>query len=81
MLNPSYQRKPKVKPGTYVEPDPRKQAQDTRHLAKYVFPRQHGLSSPFRTMLSKRDALKFPDYSDREAEIKVRMFSFDRRCV
>jgi telomerase reverse transcriptase len=72
ILSPSYQRKREVRP---TEPDPRKLAQDARHLAKYVFPRQYGLSSPFRTVFSRKEAFKIPNYSDREAEIKVSIFA------
>ena len=59
-------------PEDYVDPDPRKQAENSRHLAKYIFPRQYGLSSPFSPGLRpKEEAFKFPDYLDREEEIKV----------
>lgn len=51
-----------------------------RHLAKYVFPRQYGLSSPFMFAFSKRDAAvaKLPDFSDREVDIKVSLSAIFR---
>lgn len=70
-LNPSYARAKKPSVDTYVDPDPRKQAEDARQLAKYVFPRQYGLLSPFALITSKREAFLFPDFLDREDEIKV----------
>ena len=57
----------------HVDPDLRKQAKDTRHLAKYVFPRQFGLKSPFALdeQSLRKETYKFPDFADREEEIKV----------
>ncbi|OBZ72156.1 Telomerase reverse transcriptase [Grifola frondosa] len=70
-LHPSYRGKPPMPPGEWVDPDPRKQMDDARHLAKYVFPRQYNLSNPFVLEKSKqRHAFRFPDYLDREQEIK-----------
>ncbi|KDQ59313.1 hypothetical protein JAAARDRAFT_127533, partial [Jaapia argillacea MUCL 33604] len=55
------------------DPDPRKQMEDTRHLAKYVFPRQFGLSSPFSfDGQQKTQSYQLPDFGDREEEIKKR---------
>lgn len=48
-----------------------KQAEQVRHLSKYVFARQYGLATPFRSMAAKGASFKFADYLDREAEIKV----------
>lgn len=71
-IEPSYQCKPKARPGEWVDPDPRQQAGHARHLAKYVFPRQYGLSNPFLVpTLAIFQANRLPDYSDREEEIKV----------
>ncbi|KAI0955894.1 hypothetical protein AcV7_006436 [Taiwanofungus camphoratus] len=70
-IEPSYQCKPKARPGEWVDPDPRQQAGHARHLAKYVFPRQYGLSNPFLVpTLAIFQANRLPDYSDREEEIK-----------
>jgi telomerase reverse transcriptase len=77
VLNPSFQKKPKVAPEDYVDPDPKKQAADSRRLSKYVFPRQYKLSSPFNPGNMPRGfAFKFPDYTDREDEIKARFLGF-----
>ncbi|KAJ7227315.1 hypothetical protein GGX14DRAFT_347245, partial [Mycena pura] len=54
-----------------VDPDPRKQMDNARNLAKYVFPRQYGLASPFKFQTSPRESLNLPDFSDRENEIKA----------
>lgn len=71
-LNPAYYRKPKVDPAHYVDPDPRVQAENSRLLAKYVFPRQYGLSNVFEIPgRSKKAAASIPDFSDRDDEIKV----------
>jgi hypothetical protein len=61
-----------------VDPDPRKQAEHARHLAKYVFPRQHGLSNPFVAEVeAKRETVNIPGYADREAAIKVRQLNYN----
>jgi hypothetical protein len=54
-----------------MDPDPHKQAEKARQLAKYVFPRQYKLSSPFALIPSKQEGFKFPDFLDRGDEIKV----------
>jgi hypothetical protein len=71
-LNPSF-RRVKHNPTTYVDPDPRKQAADARHLAKYVFPRQFGLQNPFSLVVEvgRKGPNRFPNFEDREEEIKV----------
>ncbi|KAF8802468.1 hypothetical protein BYT27DRAFT_7112527 [Phlegmacium glaucopus] len=51
--------------------DTRKQAEQVRHLSKYVFARQYGLATPFRSTAAKGGSFKFADYLDREAEIKA----------
>lgn len=51
--------------------DTRKEAEQLRHLSKYVFARQYGLATPFRSTTAKGASFKFADYLDREAEIKV----------
>jgi hypothetical protein len=42
----------------------------TRHLSKYVFPREYGLATVFT---SYAKAHKYSDVADREEEIKVRV--------
>lgn len=83
-LCPSYFKKPRVDPATYKDPDPRILAKDARHLSKYIFPSQYGLSNVF-VFANRKESYKQPDYSDREQEIKVRvslMFEheFNVRC-
>lgn len=51
--------------------DTRKEAEQLRHLSKYVFARQYGLATPFRSTNAKGASFKFADYLDREAEIKA----------
>ncbi|EMD33992.1 hypothetical protein CERSUDRAFT_26993, partial [Gelatoporia subvermispora B] len=64
------------------DPDPVTQAANTRHLSKYIFPRQYELSSPFyATARSRYDAVNLPDYSDRESEIKVHNISSNRLSI
>lgn len=48
----------------------RKEAEQVRHLSKYVFARQYGLATPFHSTTAK-GAFKFAHYIDREAEIKA----------
>jgi telomerase reverse transcriptase len=67
-LCPSYFKKPRVDAATYKDPDPRALAKDPRHLSKYIFPSQYGLSSVF---MHRKQTYQQPDYSDREQEIKV----------
>jgi telomerase reverse transcriptase len=63
-----------VKPDEFKDTDSRKRADNARCLAKYVFPRQYGLSSPFLPGPgSKQDGFKFPDYLDRSREIEVQV--------
>jgi hypothetical protein len=73
-LNPSYFHKPTVDPEHWVDPDPKEQLNNARHLAKYVFPRQHGLSNPFSQPINDHNAVY--DHA-RELEIKVfKLFEF-----
>ena len=51
--------------------DTRKQAEQVRHLSKYVFARQYGLATPFHSTAAKGAFFKNSHCSDREAEIKV----------
>ena len=51
--------------------DTRNQAEQVRHLSKYVFARQYGLATPFHSTAAKGASFKFAHYPDREAEIKV----------
>ena len=78
LLNPSHRRKPKINPHEFVDPDPKVQAMNARHLSKYVFARQYGLSNPF-VPPDRRMNTFLPDYSDRELEIKVLSFLPDVR--
>ncbi|KAJ7678944.1 hypothetical protein DFH06DRAFT_974446 [Mycena polygramma] len=64
------QPKRKAAPEFYVDPDPRQQMDDARHLAKYVFARQYGFASPFKFQTSRYEAFKIPNFSDRENEVK-----------
>ncbi len=43
--------------------------EDARHLSKYIFPREYGLATAFASVR----AHKYPDFADREDEIKVRV--------
>ncbi|PCH42205.1 hypothetical protein WOLCODRAFT_72670, partial [Wolfiporia cocos MD-104 SS10] len=52
------------------DPDPRKQAENVRHLSKYIFPRQYGLSSAFIVSKPETQDFKPPNYLNREAEIQ-----------
>ena len=54
--------------------DTRKQAEQVRHLSKYVFPRQYDLATPFHSTGGKGASFKFAHFPDREAEIKVSLF-------
>jgi hypothetical protein len=71
-LRPSYHRPAKPKPGTHVEPDAKKHAADARHLAKYVFARQFGLPHVFQPV-ENAGMWKYPDFTDRERDITVRV--------
>ena len=68
-LNPSYHRKPKISPEDFVEPDARIQAENARHLAKYIFARQYHFSNVFDVPIRSLGAMN--DLIDRESEIKV----------
>lgn len=68
-LNPT--SKPTCAGSSWVDPDPRKQAENSRHLAKYVFARQYGLPNVFVVNTRRPDVLQLPDYLDREHQIKV----------
>lgn len=66
-LEPSFGKKKRR-----IEPDPRQQMENARHLSKYVFPRQYGLSNPFIIVAERKfETFELPDFTDREAEIKV----------
>ena len=72
-LNPSFHRRTKVPPEQYTDPDPRAQAAGARRLAKYIFPRAHGLAHAFSPNAVALSAMvKYPEWLDREQEIKVR---------
>jgi hypothetical protein len=51
--------------------DIRKQAEQVRHLSKYVFARQYGLATPCHSTAAKGHSFRFAHCPDREAEIKV----------
>ncbi|KAH7918963.1 hypothetical protein BV22DRAFT_1023775, partial [Leucogyrophana mollusca] len=53
------------------DPDPGEQLRNARHVSKYVFPMQYGLSNVFSYVANRRDAVKQPDFSDREREIAL----------
>lgn len=72
-LRPAYFKKPRVDPATYKAPDPRGLEKDARHLSKYIFPSQYGLSSVFILAADRKERYQQPDYTDREREIKVRV--------
>ncbi|KAF8440398.1 hypothetical protein L210DRAFT_3400793, partial [Boletus edulis BED1] len=59
------------------DPDPLDLAKDARHLSKYIFPSQYGLSSVFMFATSQKQTYQQPDYSDRDQEMKVRILG---RC-
>ncbi|KAK2460975.1 hypothetical protein APHAL10511_007445 [Amanita phalloides] len=69
-IRPSFKRHPPVDPHSCMEPDPRMQAAHARLAAKYVFPRQFGLSNPFDTPMHRHQFGAYRDNIDREAEIK-----------
>ncbi|CCM03069.1 uncharacterized protein FIBRA_05189 [Fibroporia radiculosa] len=72
-LNSAYKRKSKAKACSepWVDPDPREQAKNARHLSKFVFPRQYGLANPFFVAEhAALQALKQLDYSNQEDEIE-----------
>lgn len=74
-LRPSYFKKPHVSPDKYKDPDPRDLARHARHLSKYIFPSQYGLSSVFMIDPNRKEKYQQPDYTDREQEIKVAICS------
>ncbi|KAJ3714153.1 hypothetical protein C8R42DRAFT_591720, partial [Lentinula raphanica] len=51
-------------------PDSHAQAEKSRRLSKYIFPRQYGLSSAFVYEVSKYDPSHIPDFADRDNEIE-----------
>ncbi|EPQ52884.1 hypothetical protein GLOTRDRAFT_13487, partial [Gloeophyllum trabeum ATCC 11539] len=62
--------------------NPRKRADDSRHLAKYVFPRQYGLSNAFScTSTNRYQPALTPNFSNRESEIKVCLSHPLRGCL
>ena len=76
-LNPSYHRKSKISPENFVEPDARTQEEHARHLAKYIFARQYGLSNVFDLSARSQGSMKVPDFTDRESEITVLIPLYD----
>jgi len=56
-----------------------------RHILRYIFPRQHGLSNPFK-FNCLGGAYEYRDYIDREDEIEVRtqklspLLSYQKNC-
>jgi hypothetical protein len=59
------------------DPDPNELMKDARHLAKYIFPLQFGLANVFATSAKNignavtTSVRKYPDWEDREKEVKV----------
>ncbi|OAX35477.1 hypothetical protein K503DRAFT_696963, partial [Rhizopogon vinicolor AM-OR11-026] len=53
------------------DPDPREKAQKARHLSKYMFPLQYGLSNVFSHQSPTKESYKQPDFADREREIEL----------
>ncbi|KAG2356178.1 hypothetical protein BDR07DRAFT_1301185, partial [Suillus spraguei] len=53
------------------DPDPREQAKKTRHLSKYIFPLQYGLSNVFSQPSAAKETYKQPNFADREREIQT----------
>ncbi|KAG2133254.1 uncharacterized protein EDB93DRAFT_887401 [Suillus bovinus] len=70
-LNPSYFRQTQLQAGAYQDPDPRQQAQKARHLSKYIFPLQYGLSNVFSQPSAAKETYKQPNFADREREIEL----------
>ncbi|CAL1716650.1 unnamed protein product [Somion occarium] len=70
-LNPSIHKK-RDSGQVWVEPDPRKQMENARHLAKYVFPTQYELPNPFTVDRTCFQGHRLPNYFDREDQIKAK---------
>ncbi|KAJ3515494.1 hypothetical protein NLJ89_g1720 [Agrocybe chaxingu] len=70
-LQSSYEPRPKSKDAMAVDECPRQQAENARHLSKYVFARQYGLTTPFTSPQMRGSPFQFGDYLDRETEIKA----------
>jgi Ser-tRNA(Ala) deacylase AlaX len=66
ILNPS---SPKSKSTFRQRRDYHERMEAARHLSKYLFPREYGLATAFASV----KAHKYPDFADREDEIKVRV--------
>jgi hypothetical protein len=68
-IYPSYASKSS---GTQAQPPyaPEKQAEEVRHLSKYIFPAQYGMQSAFQ-YISARKGDQYPNYLDREKDIEV----------
>ena len=64
-LNPSFRLSARA---LWQAHDRHKKMEDARHLSKYVFPREHGLTTVFSSAVK---AHKYSDFADREDEIKV----------
>lgn len=60
--------------------DAKGHALKARHILRYIFPRQHGLSHPFK-LTSLGDTYEYKNYMDREDEIEVRVKSFSLSIV
>ena len=61
----------KATEGVYHEPDTRRQEDNARHFAKYVFPRQFKMANPFQSTSPGRGPWQYTDFADRETEIKA----------
>ncbi|PBK75723.1 hypothetical protein ARMSODRAFT_404731 [Armillaria solidipes] len=69
-LMPSYPIVGQLNGDEVPDYDPRQQQEKARHLSKYIFPRQYGLSSAFTFKTSKWGPATTPTFTDRGAEIR-----------
>ncbi|KAK0500404.1 hypothetical protein EDD18DRAFT_827251 [Armillaria luteobubalina] len=69
-LMPSYPVGEQLNGDEVPDYDPRQQQEKARHLSKYIFPRQYGLSSAFTFKTSKWGRPVTPTFTDRGAEIR-----------
>ncbi|EJF64901.1 hypothetical protein DICSQDRAFT_52811 [Dichomitus squalens LYAD-421 SS1] len=68
---PAWRSSAEAGTGVGIDPDPRRQMEHARHLAKHVFPGEYGLRSAFCTgPLGKHASSRTPDGAHREQEIK-----------
>ncbi|KAK7690659.1 hypothetical protein QCA50_005758 [Cerrena zonata] len=70
-LNPSLKGKQGAVAST-PEADPRKQMENARHIAKYVFPREFGLPNAFEIEKPFAGGMRLPNFLDREDQIQAK---------